>query len=57
MTCAQAARVFRDWANDSPYQDDCNRLRGQAEILEMFGDQPVPEKMHEVWDFSRTRYR
>lgn len=52
-TCKEAAERFREWADVCPYKAQRDTYKGQAEILAMFGDAPVPQALTEVYDFGR----
>ena len=52
-TCREAAARFRESANDSPYVQQKVRTLGRAEVLDCFGDAPVPEKLLQDYDFSK----
>jgi hypothetical protein len=53
QTCLEAASRFREWAEQSNTRQSQVRLEGQAEILEAFGDAPVPQTLINDWDFER----
>ena len=53
LTCKEAAKVFSKWAEESGYPARRETYLGQAEILAMFGDQPVPSKLLEVYDLLK----
>lgn len=42
LTCAEAAKIFKQWARDSHYRENAACLSAQAQILKMFGDQKIP---------------
>jgi hypothetical protein len=52
-TCREAAAFFRQSADNCPYPQQKARNLGRAEMLEFFGDAPVPEKLLQDYDFSR----
>lgn len=52
-TCREAAARFREWAERSPYERDAGRYEACADILEAFGDAPVPQDIINNWDFTR----
>ncbi len=49
-TCSEAAARFREWAE---YAKDAHSLEARGEILESFGDAPVPAAILQSWDFTR----
>lgn len=53
-TCREAAARFREWARKAGAQSRI-RLEGHAEILDMFGDAPVPVALLEKFDFDFPR--
>lgn len=51
-TCQEAAKVFRERQAQSWSESDRAYYKGMAEVLEMFGDAPIPVKFWERWDLS-----
>lgn len=51
-TCNEAASCFRLWAARTPFREEYKVLMAQVYILEMFGDQPVPAKLFDKYDFK-----
>lgn len=47
MTCREAAERFRRYADKTPFESERHRNDARAEILEMFGDAPVPPQLIE----------
>jgi hypothetical protein len=54
-TCAEAAAIFSDWERQAYYREEARCHRARAEILRMFGDQPVPQKLLDSWHFPGER--
>ena len=52
-TCREAAARFREWSERTPYAHDAARLSTAAQVLDCFGDAPVPQALLEEWDFER----
>jgi hypothetical protein len=52
-TCAEAAARFHEWADKTNSEIDRHKYEARADILETFGDAPVPEKLLAEWDFTR----
>lgn len=52
-TCREAAARFREAAESAVYAADARESNARAEILEMFGDAPVPAQLLVDFDFTR----
>lgn len=51
-TCSEAAERLRRWAYESFDPQSYCRYVGAADVLEAFGDQPIPQALLNNWDFA-----
>lgn len=53
-TCREAALRLYEWADKTPHESDMHRTTAKAEVLEAFGDVPLPEALLADIDWSRV---
>lgn len=53
-TCREAATRLYEWANQSAFESTQRWATAKAEVLEAFGDAPLPEALLTDIDWSRV---